>query len=112
MTKFLVIYNSPVGAREQMAKATPEQAKAGMDAWMAWAGKAGPSIVDLGSPVGNAVTLAAGGKTSATTTSAGGYSLLQAESRDALAQLLAEHPHLMMPGATIEVHEVLALPGM
>jgi hypothetical protein len=37
MKKFLVLYRAPISAREQMAKATPEQAKAGMDAWMGWA---------------------------------------------------------------------------
>jgi len=53
MKKFLVLYHAPVSAREQMAGATPEQAKAGMDAWMTWAKKAGNAIVDLGSPLGN-----------------------------------------------------------
>jgi hypothetical protein len=32
MNKYLVLYHSSVPAREQMAQATPEQAKAGMDA--------------------------------------------------------------------------------
>ena len=45
MKKFLILYQSPVGAREQMANATPEQAKAGLDAWMAWFGKVGPAVV-------------------------------------------------------------------
>ena len=52
MSKYLVLYRSPTSAREQMANATPEQAKAGMDAWMAWAGKAGSAVVDLGAPLG------------------------------------------------------------
>jgi hypothetical protein len=50
VTKFLVLYRSPVPAREQMASATPEQAQAGMEAWQAWAQKAGSSIADLGAP--------------------------------------------------------------
>ena len=54
MKKFLILYKSSASAMEQMAKSTPEQAKAGMEMWMAWAGKAGPAIVDLGAPVGNA----------------------------------------------------------
>ena len=112
MTKYLVIYGSPVSAREQMAKATPEQAKAGMDAWMAWAKKAGTALVDMGSPVGAAAKAAQSGKLSDVKSEIGGYSILQAESRDALAKLLAEHPHFHMPGATIEVHELLKLPGM
>jgi hypothetical protein len=39
MSKFLVLYNSPAPAVEMMANATPEQAPAGMEAWMAWAKK-------------------------------------------------------------------------
>ena len=50
MKKFLVLYQSTVPASEQMKNATPEQAKAGMDAWMSWAGRAGSGIVDMGSP--------------------------------------------------------------
>ncbi len=51
MKKFLVLYHAPHSAVEQMANATPEQAKAGMDAWMGWARKAGPAIADLGMPL-------------------------------------------------------------
>ena len=40
MKKFLVLYRAPIASFDQMMKATPEEAKAGMDAWMAWANKA------------------------------------------------------------------------
>ena len=40
MKKFLVLYKAPMASFEQMMKATPEQQKAGMDAWMAWGAKA------------------------------------------------------------------------
>ena len=111
MKKFLVIYGSPVSAREQMLKATPEQAKAGMEAWMKWSQKAGQAIVDLGAPLGNSASVA-NGKATDTKSEIGGFSILQADSREALTALLAEHPHFMMPGATIEVHEFLPIPGM
>jgi hypothetical protein len=111
MKKFLVIYGSTVSAREQMARATPEQAKAGMAAWMAWSQKAGAAIVDLGAPVGNPVRIS-GGKAADSQSEIGGFSILQAESRDAVTALLKDHPHFMAPGATIEVHEFLAMPGM
>lgn len=111
MKKFLVIYGSPTSAREQMAKATPEQAKAGMDAWLAWSQKAGTAIIDLGAPLGNSA-MVSGGKTTDSKSDIGGFSILQAESREALGALLAEHPHFHMPGTTIEVHELLPLPGM
>ena len=51
LKKFMVLYNSSVSAREQMAGATPEQRQAGMEEWMAWAGRAASAIVDLGTPM-------------------------------------------------------------
>jgi hypothetical protein len=99
VTKFLVLYRSPVPAREQMANATPEQAQAGMEAWQAWAQKAGSSIADLGAP------LAGDGDIT-------GFSILEADSRPALDELLADHPHRHMPEAQIDVFEFLPLPGM
>jgi hypothetical protein len=109
MKKFLVLYGSSVPAAEQMAKASPDQRKGGMDAWMAWARKAGPAIIDLGSPLGSATAV----KTSSKPASANvtGFSILQAESAKALAELLKDHPHLHAPGASIEVLEFLAIPG-
>jgi hypothetical protein len=111
MKKFLVIYQAPTSAVEQMAKATPEQSKAGMDAWMAWAKKAGPAIVDMGLPLGNGAALAKG-SVSKGTTKIVGYSILQADSMEAVTKLLQGHPHLHPPGFTIDVLEGLPMPGM
>jgi len=52
VAKFMVLYRSSVSAQDQMADASPEQAQEGMDMWMRWAEKAGPAIVDLGTPLG------------------------------------------------------------
>lgn len=98
MTSFLVLYKAETSAMEQMSNATPEQAQSGMQAWTAWFEKAGPAIVDGGSPVtGDDATVA-------------GYSVLQADSREALDELLAEHPHRRV--GTVEVYEALPMPGM
>jgi hypothetical protein len=111
MKKFIVLYLSPISASQQMASATPEQAKAGMDAWMSWAKKAGSAVLDLGSPLGGGSSLIKG-KVAAGTTQIGGYSILQADSLQAVNALLEGHPHLSQPGFSIEVLETLALPGM
>jgi hypothetical protein len=47
---------------------------------------------------------------SAVTTDLGGYSILQAESKEALAESLKGHPHFMMPDAFIEVTEIMPMP--
>ena len=100
--KFLVLYKSDTTAQQQMGQATPEQAEAGMQEWMSWAGRAGSAIVDMGSPVAPSSDGADG--------SIGGYSILEADSREALDGVLEGHPHLAI--GTIDVHEFLAVPGM
>jgi hypothetical protein len=110
MKKFLVLYKSPASAFEQMKKATPEQQKAGMDAWMAWSKSAAASIVEMGAPLGKSLRVTKE-STSPTTNDLGGFSILQAESKEALAETLKGHPHFMMPDGSIEVVELMPIPG-
>jgi hypothetical protein len=105
VTKYLVLYRSSMTAEEQMSQGTPEQAQAGMDAWMAWAQRAGDAIVDLGTPL---AVVDAGGDSG---DPVGGYSILQAASREALSKVLDGHPH-KETGGTIETLECLQVPGM
>jgi len=109
MTRFMVLYRSPASARDQMANATPEQMKTGMDAWMQWAGKAGDAVVDLGAPLAPAAHVGPG---SSGAGEISGYSVMQADSAGALGAVLDGHPHLNMPGSSIEVLEMLSMPGM
>jgi hypothetical protein len=109
MKKFLVLYKAPIAAFEQMMNATPEQQKAGMDAWTAWGKSAANLIVDMGAPLGKAVRVTPGGA-SPVRNDLGGYSILQAESKEALAEALKGHPHFMTPDGFIEVTELMPMP--
>lgn len=95
---------APISAMEQMAKATPDQKKAGMDAWMTWTKKAGSAVVDLGMPLGDGMELSKG-SVSKTKTPVMGFSILQGESMTDITKLLEAHPHLSIPGSAIEVFE-------
>ena len=108
MKRFLVLHRAPISASEQMTNTTPEQAKQGMDLWKAWGKKAAGSIVDMGAPLERAAAIAG----PASAGHIGGFSILQAASVDALKKTLEGHPHLKMPGGSIEVFEFLSLPGM
>ena len=103
--KFLVLYRADQSAAEAMAAITPEQQQASVAEWMAWAGRAGQAIVDFGSPLAPAAGTTVSGD------AVGGYSILQAESAEALQEVLDGHPHSAQ-GGTIEVHECLPIPGM
>ena len=110
MAQFLVLYRSTVSARDQLAGADPDQAREGMAAWMAWAQRAGEHIVDLGSPLAPAAQVG-GGSGTVQPEQPTGFSVLRADSTDAVVALLDGHPHLRA-GGSVEVLEFLPLPGM
>jgi hypothetical protein len=112
MKKFLVLYHSSASAREQMAQGTPEQMKAGMDMWMAWAGKHKASLVDLGQPVGPGKHLSKPGVVENAKETIGGYSIVQAGSLDEAVKAFHEHPHFHAPNGSITVLEMMPIPGM
>ena len=113
MTKFLVLYMAnPADMEKMMRDSTPEQQKKGMEAWMKWMGERQASLVDRGAPVGKTKRIDAKGA-SQIKNSVCGYSVVQADSDDAAAQMFDKnHPHLQMPGAWIEVVEIMQMPGM
>ncbi|HKN30109.1 MAG TPA: hypothetical protein VJY34_20440 [Roseiarcus sp.] len=113
MKKFLVLYMADSDDFEDMMKnSTPEQQKKGMDAWMKWMGDNKASLVDGGAPLGKTKRVDEDGA-SDTKNDVGGYSIVQAESADAATELFDEdHPHLQMPGAWIEIIEIMQVPGM
>ena len=111
MKKFLVLYRAPASSFAQMSKATPEQQKAGMEGWMTWSKKAAASIVDMGGPLGKSLRVTQGGS-SPSTNDLGGFSIMQADSKEALAQTMNGHPHFMMPDGSIDIVELMPIPGM
>jgi hypothetical protein len=113
MKKFLVLYMANGAAFETMMKnSTPEQQKKGMEAWMKWMGDHKASIVDGGAPLGKTKRVDSKGA-SDTKNDVGGYSVVQADSADAAAKMFGkDHPHLQMPGAWVEVIEIMHIPGM
>jgi hypothetical protein len=109
MTRYLLLYRSSVSPGDQMANASPEEAQAGMEAWMKWAANAGESLVDLGSPLASVAKV---GKSGSAGSFIGGFSIMQSDSPDGVTRLLDGHPHLMGPGDnSIEVLEFLPIPG-
>jgi hypothetical protein len=113
MKKFMVLYMASPADFEKAMKASSDQHKKGMDAWMKWTGKHKKSLVDGGGPLGKTKRVGAKGASN-TKNGVGGYSIVQAPSHDAAAKMFGkDHPHLqMMPGAWIEIVEIMPIPGM
>ena len=111
MTKFVFIYHAPMTPAEATPP-TPEQMEAVMGAWNSWAQRVGSGLVDFGTPLDGGVRVTKDG-TSPSTREVAGYSIIEAESKDAALELAKGHPHLDMPGGCeIEIHEALPVPGM
>ncbi|MSP22370.1 MAG: hypothetical protein EXR66_05050 [Dehalococcoidia bacterium] len=71
--------------------------------------RAGAALVDLGNPVSYVMT---SGGPAPGTPHLGGFSILEADSPEALQALLDGHPHFDATDASIAAYEFLTLPGM
>jgi hypothetical protein len=109
MKKFLVLCRAPSASYQVMRNASKEERKAMIDGWMAWADKHAASIVDQGAPLGKSLRV--------TTTDAspivndlGAFTIFQAESQEALAATLKDHPHLISDERFLEIVEMTPMP--
>jgi hypothetical protein len=105
MKKFLILYKTPVSVMEawmskpaEETKAEQEKMKADWDKWMT---EHGANIAE---------TLGAGKTKSVSSTGVSDikndvmlYSIVNAESHEEAAKLFEGHPHLSVPGSTIEI---------
>jgi hypothetical protein len=112
MKKFMAIYLAPAAAIEQAMKATPEQMKAGMDEWTKWSKTNEKAIVDLGTPLGRTKRVTSSGA-SESKNDMTGYSIVQGDTVDSVTKMFKDHPHFKIgAGASIDVMELVAIPGM
>src|SRR5262245_59265297 len=113
MKTFLALYRMDIAEMQKMmASTSAEERKKSMGEWEAWMKmkKNRASFADHGGPVGKTKQASASGATDIKN-DIGGYSIVQAESHEAAAALFADNPHLTMPKATVEVMEIMPMPG-
>ena len=80
---------------------TEEEQKQVMDAWMAWFGGLGDSVVDVGNPFGPSAALGADSASGLT-----GYSIVNASSMDEALAKAGGCPNLAA-GGSVEVYETI-----
>lgn len=109
MSKFMVLYRSPMAALEMVQSVSPEEMREGMEQFQAWMIKLGDRVVEMGSPLGAGVTSSRSGN-APTPTGGGitGYSIIEAGNMDEAPALLEGHPHLgWHESCEIELHQFL-----
>jgi hypothetical protein len=102
MSKFLFLYKGGQVAEDE---ATQE---AQMQAWGAWFGGLGESVVDIGNPFGGASTVRATGTSDGGTSQLGGYSIITADSLAEAGTKTAGCP-VLGSGGSVEVYEALPM---
>jgi len=113
MKKFMIMYRSDSSAQDTMNASTPEEMKAGMDAWIKWKDgvEAAGVKFEFGMPLQGSKHMA-GDEVSASDSDVSGYSIMEGDTVDDVLQHLSSHPHLKVAGNSIEVLEFLPMPGM
>lgn len=112
MTKYLILYNTTESASDLMARTSPEDMKASMEEWIRWSEEANKKAkFDFGMPLQATSRVTPDGVT-ASDSQVSGYSFMEGDSKEAIIELLKTHPQLKRPGATIDVLEVLPMPGL
>jgi hypothetical protein len=109
MKKFLVLYRMDMAAMQKMMESTSkEEREKGMAEWGMWMKKHAKDFADMGGPTGKNTQVGKSGA-SEMSNNIGGYSIVQAESKEAVATMMVDNPHFMMPGAVVDVMEVVPM---
>jgi hypothetical protein len=112
MAKYMILYNSSAQAADLMANASSEQMKASMDEWISWRNEASSRVkVEFGLPLQPVSHVTPSG-VAPSNSKTSGYSIMESEDKDVIMDLLKIHPHLKRDGASIDVLEMLLMPGM
>mgnify|MGYP000114919763 CR=1 FL=1 len=109
MKKFLVIYGMSSDAiADFMQNSTKEQQEADMKDWNEWMENNKEHMADMGNPVGKNTRLTKDSVEEISNDIAG-YSIMQAESKEDLIEIIKTGPHLNMPKSYTEVMEIVEM---
>ena len=93
---------------KMMSESTPEARQKGMEEWKTWMTAHAADMADMGGPVGKNSHVTKEGATEMSN-DVGGYTVFNSESKEALTTLLADNPHFSMPGATVDMMEIVSM---
>lgn len=114
MNKYLVLYEAPAHVLDAWMK-TPEQERKAVEEkmkiqWQQWATTNQEAIRDTAG-AGKTVKITKGAIKDARNNIMM-YSIIEAESYEAVTKMLESHPHLDIPEASMEIMQANTLPGM
>lgn len=109
MKKFLVLYRMDMAAmRNMMETMTKEEGAKQMTEWNEWMKANEAHFADQGAAVGKNWKVSSSG-VAQESNDVGGYAIVQAETAEEAAAVMATGPHLKMPGSTCDVMEIVSM---
>ncbi len=110
MTKYLFLYHNPPSA--DAPPPSPEQMQQMLAQWASWKEKFKKHVVDMGDGLKPGGKVLSGGEVTdgpfaEAKEIVGGFSIVEAESYEQAVQVARECPIVFMPGATIEIREMM-----
>jgi len=94
MKQFLVTYHAPASAIEQFKNATQEQIMEATKPWMTWRSNFETNVVNFGARLTSGEDRSIKSEWKSSESEVTGFSILQAESKDELKEILKNHPQL------------------
>ena len=94
--------------RKMMEESSKEERDKGMAEWGEWMKNNMSKFADGGAPTGKNWHVTPEGS-SQISNDVGGYSMVMAQSAEEAAKFLEGSPHLKMPGATIDLAEIVPM---
>ena len=88
--------------------ATEEEQATAMQAWQAWMGELGDSLVDVGNPFAGSTAVTVGGSNGTASSGLTGYSVVSASSLDDAAAKTRGCP-IFASGGSVDVYEAIAM---
>ena len=113
MKNFIVLYHAPDSAFVESQEKGLDEMKKEAAAWMSWKEQCGDHMVDLGTPLLDPMRISNDGTSKEGEEAPKGYTILRADSKERVLELLQGHPHLAWHStASIEVMECVPfMPG-
>lgn len=112
MPKYLILHNATEAASDIMAESTPEEMQDSIATWIAWKEQADKTITfEFGMPVQAVARVTTDGEV-VSDNPASGYSMIEADTKADVIAALRNHPHLQRAGTSMDILEVLPMPGL
>lgn len=110
MAQYLILYSVSPAAQRELPNASPEVLQETRERWARWREEAGKSVSMRATGQLQAITSITSAGTADVGSGKSGFSIVEAESKEELIEIMKKHPYMAWDDASIEVLAIQPLP--